>query len=181
MNGIEFLRNVRASREFPSLPFVIATSQTAIEQVKTIQAAQAGVNGYLLKPFNLNSFKSQMDTILNELELSRRTDRYVVEARTLLGRNEIHRAIDILQEGIRVVSELPMLDEVLGDAYCALSLDKTGPLTSLHRASEAYEKALNRIPGKTTLVLKNFEVLTAMGRKNKAVLLPNASPKPRIR
>ncbi|CAM2773505.1 CheY [Vibrio fluvialis] len=49
MQGIDLLRNIRADEELKHLPVLMITAEAKREQI--IEAAQAGVNGYIVKPF----------------------------------------------------------------------------------------------------------------------------------
>jgi len=49
MNGLEFIRAVRAERSYDSVRIMMVTTET--EQDQVIRALQAGANEYLMKPF----------------------------------------------------------------------------------------------------------------------------------
>jgi two-component system chemotaxis response regulator CheY len=49
MNGLDFLRAVRAQPEYQSLRVLMVTSETGREQV--MRALSAGANEYIMKPF----------------------------------------------------------------------------------------------------------------------------------
>lgn len=49
LSGLEFLKQVRALEAYKGLPFVLVTTES--EKGAVIQAALAGVSGYLVKPF----------------------------------------------------------------------------------------------------------------------------------
>lgn len=49
MNGLEYVRAVRAMREFDPVRILMVTSETEQEQV--FRALDAGANEYLMKPF----------------------------------------------------------------------------------------------------------------------------------
>jgi two-component system chemotaxis response regulator CheY len=50
MNGLDFIRAVRANRAYDAVRILMVTSESQGEQV--IQALEAGANEYLMKPFN---------------------------------------------------------------------------------------------------------------------------------
>ncbi len=58
MNGLEFLRAVRADQEFADLPVMMVTSETDVEFVEL--ALQAGANEYLMKPFNEDAIADKL-------------------------------------------------------------------------------------------------------------------------
>lgn len=49
MNGLDFVKNVRADARFDSVPLMMVTTETEIEQVTA--ALAAGANEYVMKPF----------------------------------------------------------------------------------------------------------------------------------
>jgi two-component system chemotaxis response regulator CheY len=50
MNGLEFIKAVRAKSEYDSVPMMMVTTETEME--KMAQAFIAGVNEYVMKPFD---------------------------------------------------------------------------------------------------------------------------------
>lgn len=167
-NGIQLLRKIRRTAKHAELPFIMITSQTSIEEVKTIQAAEVGVDGYLNKPFDLKTFKAQMDSIFQEITNKRKSETYLIQGRTLLAQGNTFKAIEILTEGTNAMPESSALHEALGDAYSAVD-SETGKNRGLGQAATAYEKALKLNPLKTALVMKCFEVHTVLGQMNDAI------------
>ncbi len=66
MTGIELLEKVRASDELASLPVLLVTAEAKKEQI--VQAAQAGVNGYVVKPFTAITLKEKIDKIFERID-----------------------------------------------------------------------------------------------------------------
>jgi two-component system chemotaxis response regulator CheY len=65
VTGIEFLRNVRGSGQgFANTPFIMVTAESKTENV--VQAKQAGVNNYIVKPFNAETLKTKMASVIGE-------------------------------------------------------------------------------------------------------------------
>jgi two-component system chemotaxis response regulator CheY len=52
-SGLEFLKQVRGEEDFVTLPFLLVTTES--EKGAVIEAATAGVSGYVVKPFNLQT------------------------------------------------------------------------------------------------------------------------------
>ena len=52
-SGLDFLRQIRTESEFVTLPFLLVTTES--EKGAVIEAAAAGVSGYIVKPFNLET------------------------------------------------------------------------------------------------------------------------------
>lgn len=63
MTGIDFLKKVRTSGQpFKDTPFIMITAESKTENV--IAAKQAGVNNYIVKPFNAETLKTKMSAVL---------------------------------------------------------------------------------------------------------------------
>ncbi|MGH8145798.1 MAG: chemotaxis response regulator CheY [Rhodanobacteraceae bacterium] len=65
MTGIDLLRSIRADDALKSLPVLMVTAENSREQI--IAAAQAGVNGYIVKPFTAVTLKEKIDRIFERL------------------------------------------------------------------------------------------------------------------
>ena len=66
MPGIDLLRAVRADPRIKDLPVLMVTAEAKREQI--IEAAQAGVNGYIVKPFTAETLREKIDKIFERLE-----------------------------------------------------------------------------------------------------------------
>ena len=64
MTGIELLREVRADDTLKHIPFIMITAESKTENV--IAAKEAGVSNYIVKPFNAETLKAKMVTVLGE-------------------------------------------------------------------------------------------------------------------
>jgi len=62
MTGIELLREVRRDDKLKSIPFIMITAENNTEYV--LEARQAGVDSYILKPFNAETLKNKMQAVL---------------------------------------------------------------------------------------------------------------------
>ena len=61
MTGIELLRKVRSSEEFADLPFLMVTAEAQQENI--IEAVQAKVSNYIVKPFTAETLGQKIDKI----------------------------------------------------------------------------------------------------------------------
>ncbi len=66
MQGIDLLKAVRADAELAALPVLMVTAEQKREQI--IEAAQAGVNGYIVKPFTAQTLKEKIDKIFERVD-----------------------------------------------------------------------------------------------------------------
>ncbi|WP_371192718.1 chemotaxis response regulator CheY [Glaciecola sp. SC05] len=65
MQGIDLLRAIRSSDKLKHLPVLMVTAEAKKEQI--IAAAQAGVNGYVVKPFTAATLKEKLEKIFERL------------------------------------------------------------------------------------------------------------------
>lgn len=61
MTGIELLRKVRSSEQFAEIPFLMVTAEAQQENI--IEAVQAKVSNYIVKPFTADTMKQKIDKI----------------------------------------------------------------------------------------------------------------------
>lgn len=62
MPGLDLLKAVRADPKLAKMPVLMLTAEAKREQI--IEAAQAGVSGYVIKPFTPVTLKEKIDKIL---------------------------------------------------------------------------------------------------------------------
>lgn len=65
MQGIDLLKEIRSDEKLAHLPILMVTAEAKREQI--IQAAQAGVNGYIVKPFTAATLKEKLDKIFERI------------------------------------------------------------------------------------------------------------------
>jgi two-component system chemotaxis response regulator CheY len=65
MQGIDLLRAIRADERLKHLPVLMVTAEAKKEQI--VAAAQAGVNGYVIKPFTAATLKQKLEKIFERL------------------------------------------------------------------------------------------------------------------
>ncbi len=64
MPGIELLRKVRASEEFAAMPFLMVTAEAQQENI--IEAVQAKVSNYIVKPFTAETLSQKIEKIFDK-------------------------------------------------------------------------------------------------------------------
>lgn len=64
MSGIELLRKVRGSEEFADMPFLMVTAEAQQENI--IEAVQAKVSNYIVKPFTAETLGQKIDKIFDK-------------------------------------------------------------------------------------------------------------------
>ncbi|MBS7457243.1 chemotaxis response regulator CheY [Coralloluteibacterium stylophorae] len=65
MTGIDLLKAIRADAALRMLPVLMVTAESKREQI--IEAAQNGVNGYIIKPFTAITLKEKLDKIFERM------------------------------------------------------------------------------------------------------------------
>lgn len=65
MNGIDLLRVVRADAQLSALPVLMVTAEAKRDQI--IEAAQAGVSGYVVKPFTAAALQEKIEKIFERV------------------------------------------------------------------------------------------------------------------
>lgn len=64
MTGLQLLKEVRADKVLKDTPFIMVTAESKTENV--VAAKQAGVNNYIVKPFNAETLKSKIQSVIGE-------------------------------------------------------------------------------------------------------------------
>jgi len=65
MSGLQLLQEVRADIRLKSTPFIMVTAESKTENV--VAAKQAGVSNYIIKPFNADTLKKKIESVLGPL------------------------------------------------------------------------------------------------------------------
>ncbi len=66
MTGIDLLKTVRADDSLKTLPVLMVTAEAKRDQI--VAAAQAGVNGYVVKPFTAAVLKEKIEKIFERID-----------------------------------------------------------------------------------------------------------------
>ncbi|TWX72529.1 chemotaxis response regulator CheY [Colwellia sp. C1TZA3] len=65
MQGIDLLKAIRADEKLSHIPVLMVTAEAKKDQI--IMAAQAGVNGYIVKPFTAATLSAKLEKIFQRL------------------------------------------------------------------------------------------------------------------
>jgi two-component system chemotaxis response regulator CheY len=63
MTGLDFLKELRTKGN--NIPFIMVTAESKAENI--VAARNAGVNNYIVKPFNADTLKTKLSQVLGEL------------------------------------------------------------------------------------------------------------------
>ncbi|NVK34456.1 MAG: response regulator [Rhodobacteraceae bacterium] len=64
MTGYELLKQVRSDSSLSKTPFIMVTAESKTENV--IAAKKAGVNNYIVKPFNAQTLKGKIEAVFSD-------------------------------------------------------------------------------------------------------------------
>lgn len=64
MTGYELLKEVRADEHLKATPFIMVTAESKTDNV--VAAKKAGVNNYIVKPFNAATLKTKIQAVLGD-------------------------------------------------------------------------------------------------------------------
>ena len=64
MTGYELLKQVRSDSSLSKTPFIMVTAESKTENV--IAAKKAGVNNYIVKPFNAQTLQSKIQAVFGD-------------------------------------------------------------------------------------------------------------------
>ena len=64
MTGFDLLKQVRADDKLKTTPFIMVTAESKTENV--VAAKQAGVDNYIVKPFNAQTLKGKIEAVFND-------------------------------------------------------------------------------------------------------------------
>jgi len=64
MSGLQLLKEVRADSKLNDVPFIMVTAESKSENV--LAAREAGVTNYITKPFNAQTLKNKLTTVIGE-------------------------------------------------------------------------------------------------------------------
>lgn len=64
VTGLELLKHVRSNEDTKKIPFIMVTAESETKNV--IAAKQAGVSNYIVKPFNSETLKAKLTSVLGD-------------------------------------------------------------------------------------------------------------------
>jgi len=65
MTGYELLQKIRSSdKPYKNVPFIMVTAESKTENV--VAAKKAGVNNYIVKPFNAETLKTKISSVIGD-------------------------------------------------------------------------------------------------------------------
>ncbi|EWY40323.1 chemotaxis protein CheY [Skermanella stibiiresistens SB22] len=62
MTGLQLLKEIRADNKLNGTPFIMVTAESKTENV--VAAKEAGVNNYIVKPFNADTLKQKIQSVI---------------------------------------------------------------------------------------------------------------------
>jgi len=71
MTGIDLIKKIRASEKFSNIPFIMITSERS--PLKVQEAIAAGINNYIVKPFDQTGIEKKINTTIQSIEKNRKS------------------------------------------------------------------------------------------------------------
>lgn len=65
-SGIDLLKEVRAKDQYKTLPFILITAESKVENI--VEARNAGVSSYIVKPFNAKTLKEKLVQVIGDFQ-----------------------------------------------------------------------------------------------------------------
>ena len=81
MDGLEFIKNVRAHPEFQKVKIIMASSKHSKEDV--ITALKAGADNYIAKPFSDQTLSQHLKPVIDSLKPAQCTDEFIFSKKTV--------------------------------------------------------------------------------------------------
>jgi two-component system chemotaxis response regulator CheY len=69
MQGIDLLKAIRSDPKLAAIPVLMVTAEAKKDQI--VLAAQAGVNGYIVKPFTPDTLRDKISKIFERLQAAK--------------------------------------------------------------------------------------------------------------
>src|SRR3546814_19504315 len=88
MTGLQLLKEVRSDTRLKTLPFLMITAESKPENV--IEAKKAGVNNYIVKPFNADTLRTKLSSVLGAAVCGKHGRRHDRARRRRRGRPRDH-------------------------------------------------------------------------------------------
>lgn len=64
MDGLEFLKTVRSDSRYSQIPVLMVTAEAQKQNI--LEAAKAGADGYIVKPFTMETLQEKIDKIFQK-------------------------------------------------------------------------------------------------------------------
>jgi DNA-binding response OmpR family regulator len=136
MTGLQFLKWVRGNSNYKDLPFLMVTAEIASDIVA--EAAEGGVDDYIVKPFQAQTLKAKIDSVLEKRSNPTHLDLYLAEGEKLLMEQKPDHALVLFKHALEKSPQSPRAHFAMGLAQEALEQDD--------KAAKYYEDAVRLAP-----------------------------------
>ncbi len=163
MSGIELLRALKGRPSTQEIPFLMITSQSSMERMKVMQAAQAQVDQYLLKPFTGADLKKRIDVLLDKKKNRKQIQELIGEAAALVEKGSYQKAQLLYETALQLDPENDIALRSLGDvAFKTKGVESALPF---------YKKAVEANPANVRSYIKLSTAYEQIGLLDKAIAL----------
>lgn len=163
MSGIDLLREVKKEKNLGEIPFLMITSQSSLERIKVLQAAQANVDQYLLKPFRSDEIKKRIEVVLEKARVRTDVRNLVADGLRELDQFHYQKAQDFFEAALKLDADDDLALRGLGDV-----LLKT---KGVQAALPIYKKAVDTHPHSATAFLRLATAYEQIGWLDKGISL----------
>ena len=112
MNGIDFIKNVRNDKDYHLIPIIIISGETDKDVVAEV--AELGADGYLIKPFLVNTLESKIKSVLDAVTNPERATYHFREGIIYLERKRYKEALEEFKTAIKI-------DPIMTKAYAGMA------------------------------------------------------------
>jgi len=155
MNGLELLAAVRKDNRLSEIPFILISSE--VQQEYVAQAAELGVDGYLLKPFSHKLLADKVKSVLKHVLAPDPGHLLSKEARRLFESGDMEGALIKYKEAIEATKDtMAALHYKIGGVYEGLERDEEAE-SSYHEAIKMSELHVDSLDALGKLNMKKGE------------------------
>ncbi|MBW2622540.1 MAG: tetratricopeptide repeat protein [Deltaproteobacteria bacterium] len=172
MNGVEFLQVIREDEGFQDIPFLMITAE--VEEATVAQALEAGVDGYILKPFLLETLETKISEIMTNKLVPSTIEVQVQLARVFMKSGDYTRAHEELDKASALNQKSPRVLYARGLIFdqekneqkaeeCFILASQLGPMfiKAHEKLAEMYEEQ-----GRTAEMLTALEEIIKISPNN---------------
>lgn len=159
VSGINVVRELRADNNFQDVPILMITGEAGHDEVA--EAAEAGVDGYIVKPFGVKTLEDKLTDIIYSRENPTYEVTLLKKGRELTGQGEFAKAFDVLKKAnsIRPCAKNYV---AIGDLY-----DAMGDLGTAH---DCYETGISLNPLFLQAYMRSANLHLKQGNKDAALV-----------
>jgi tetratricopeptide (TPR) repeat protein len=115
MKGVDVLKFVRKQPETSNLPFIMVTGE--ISEAVVAEAAETEVDGYLVKPFNMQSLTQRIQQVLHQHREVSEIDQHLAQGRAYITTRQFDKASAEFKAALKINPKSPRTLLEIGKLY----------------------------------------------------------------